>query len=146
MGLVVAHQRNRQHGAILDILRGSARVRVFAVEQRNDVGVMDGRPVEHGAAVDGRPPQRHDRVMHRDVIVGGVVGQRAHRLAVAHEHVGEGRAAQARGLRGDRVQYRLDIGGRRGHDAQDLGGRGLLGQGVGEALVGRVAVGGLARA
>ena len=65
------------------------------------------------------------------------VSDEVHRLAVVAEETAEQAVAQPVRALDDGVEHRLDVGGRTGDDAQDLGGGGLLRERLGEVAVAR---------
>ena len=108
------------------------RVRVFAVQQRNDVGDMDRFAVEDSTAIDRRSLKRggqHGLQGSADVLPGKDC-RRTKRVPIDQQHSRERRIAQVRGPLGDRVEHRLHVGGRARDHAQDLADRRLLFQRV----------------
>ena len=87
----------------------------------------------------GAPPIRRDRKRPAEGLdaLGGeaVVGHEVEQRPVEPEEVAELGLAELRRAPGDRVEDRLDVGRRARDDAQDLAGRGLLLEGLGEIAV-----------
>ncbi len=129
-GHAFSHQGDAEYRAMAQAPRGLAALRELVLANLY-VGHVNGPPVEDGSAVD-RPPDHRDGRRGRD---GAVMGDEVREVPVSAEHGGVQRVAQASGTLRDRVEHRLDVGRRARDDAQDLGGRRLLLQGLGEVGV-----------
>jgi hypothetical protein len=100
---------------------------------RRDVGHVDLALLEHAEGGDGLARDRQDPPQRGGE--GAVVGDQPQPLAVPPPDLSVGGAAVAGRALHHRVQHRPEIGGRAADHAQDLGGGGLLGEGVGQLPV-----------
>ena len=103
VGASFVNKRNGKDGPESCPSRVCPRTREFTVDERNDVGMMDGCAVERGATADGGPVQRDRMHGERWYAFGRILGQRAHDVALGKQDARVGRVAQARSQTRDRV-------------------------------------------
>ena len=99
---------------------------------------VDGRGVQHRATPGVAAGQGQGEFAHRTDRNRAVVGDEHEAVTIAAAHRGIERLAQAGRALDDRVEHRLDVGRRARDDPEDLAGRGLLLQGLGEVVVPRL--------
>ncbi len=134
VGVACPHQWYCEHGTKPEPPR-VYRVRVLAVEQRNDVGVMNGCAVDNCATDDGRPPQRERSRARLGRTIERILGHGTQEVAIDEQHPCEERFAQTGRPFGDSVEHRLHVARRSGDHLQELADRGVLFQCLRGALL-----------
>ena len=124
-GALLAHQRHSQQRAESIFPLGHARVRIFGVEQGDDIGVMDSRAIDRCASDNDRSGQREGRVLLGNRHAPHA-GREPQQFAVDKEYAGLRSVAETQRALGDRVEHRLHVSGRVRNDAKNFADRGLL--------------------
>src|SRR5262249_19633004 len=124
-GDAVSHEGNNEHCPmpVLERDRLALReLRRFGFQVRD----VDGAPLQHRAAVDSALADRHRELAHRLGWNRTVMRHEAQTLAFAAKDLSVARRAQPTGVLDDRVEDRLNVGGRTREYAQGAPFRGPL--------------------